>query len=285
MNQDDQLIYTPRNPALTDYQRTLLAGEASVGKSNVRTIFYSMALDAADANQGALSTLTLPGPRWAVENALKTRLGSAYRSVALETNLRLMHNGAVNVPCSNSAGVRSKNRWRTFEALGVKYFKTNVCRWINCEFEAWSTVRPQDLREPEAWGETFRRSKEELWEFWRNRFWNVNAVWLDFTACLHPGIEFGLSKLPSLIVDKRGTYCPVLVTVQKGREQKQTTGVLNAFGGDRAAYIHFMLDRRPGWTLKSEEPYEYLSQGGVPMLTYIGAYHKQPHDHVQETQQ
>lgn len=283
MNQEDQLIYTPRSPALTDYQRTLLVGEASVGKSNVRTIFYSMALDAADANYGALSTLTLPGPRWAVENALSAKLGAEYRATALETNLRIMHAGAVNAPHSRNAPHRSSNRWRTFEALGVRYFKTNGCRWVNCGFEAWATVRPQDLREPTYMGgEKFSRAKEDIWNFWRHRFWNLNAVWLDFTGCLHPAMELGLSRMPALINDTRGTYCPVLVTVQKGREQRQTTGVLNAFGGDRASYIHFMLDRRPGWTLKSEEPYEYLSQGGVPMLTYIGAYHKLPHDHVQE---
>jgi hypothetical protein len=267
----DQLMlggsYTPEG-----YNRTLLdprASAVSEGKKVMRRKVLDVILENCSfGSDKHLNMVSLPGPQWTLEHELFRRTDQRARFTAFEKTQLFMHRGLVNVPRLQE-GQRIDTEWDAFEPAGIRYFRTSASRWVYMDFLDWCLLEADNM---------LRHNNPNFSAFshWRNTFWGWDCMWLDFTSCLYPKMERALSRLPRLYSDdERDPVKPIAVTVQKGRETRETMSILRDLNISRTEYVVFLLDRKPGYLFELLEEFEYTVEDGVTMLNVIGRWKRQ----------
>lgn len=255
------------------YYRTLVDGRRkdTAGKQYVRDRVLDLFLTHCTCKgDKTMNVLTLPGPKWKMEHELFRATDQMARFTAFEKDERLLHRGLVNVPRMQE-GQRIGTMWSRFEEARIGYFRTSAARWFHMDLLDWCLLENDDMLNHD-------RPLFDAYEYWLDRFWTLDGMWLDFTAPLFTKMERALSRLPRLYGatdTDRDPVKPVIITVQKGREQKDTTSILRDLNLTRTEYIAFLLDRRPGHTFEIVEEYEYKSgDDGATMLNVMGLWKK-----------
>jgi len=266
------LKYTAPAPELEfrnkEYFRQLVKGKASPEKVKVRNMVKNFVLRTCKWTKAKpLQFMSLPGPMWALEKDLFRETDGAAHFTALEHNLSFMYKGEDNVPLH--AG-RKQRGFRYLPDLKTTYYKTSAAAWLNTDFVEWCLM---DETVPGGFLGAPMEAFYDPWQTWLDRYWSIDAYWLDFTSCLHTGLEEALERLPTLVGEDRGEDKPIVVSVLKGREQPETTARMSDLNMSREEYIGFLLDRRPGYSLEIRTTHEYPTLSN-PMLNVFAVWKK-----------
>lgn len=255
----EEAAMTDRAPSgsFRGYYSNLVGNKAGDGKTRVRSMVYDLFFETGKEN-GALRAMTLPGPWWTIENRLLDHFGpQACHFTSFEKDLTIMHKGLPNVPRRYLDRHRQTGHWERLEQFKADVFATNTAQWLNLDFRDWALLMRRDF------------PSDRAHEAWLSRFWNVNAVWLDFTSQLHGRLDSAVSRLPHLLQPKEGDEIAVVVTVLEGREDKATLRNIEIFGG-REFYLQQLLRHRPGFEFHLDEVFRYVDS--APMLTVFGRW-------------
>jgi hypothetical protein len=123
---------------------------------------------------------------------------------------------------------------------------TRSNRLVLMDAEVYTSLFFEDYNAP-------MKDREEVWK----RFYNRNAVWLDYTSQLHDSIERTLKRLPFVL--EPPSACdyqkPVVITVLNARDQFHSA----------EQRVQRMIEVQPA--LQPVKHWTYVGKGGVSMLT------------------
>ena len=208
-----------------------------------------------------------------MEQEIFRQTGQMAHFTAFEKTQSLMHHGLVNVP-RREEGKRFIVDWKSFEALGVKYFKTTQARWIYMDFLDWCLLEDDVMFYHENPMEDRYDATYDPYDHWLRKFWSYDCMWLDFTSNLHEKMANALSRLPLLQGHDMQPVKPVVVTVQAAREHSYKAWL--DLGMTRTEFLAFLLDRKPDHEFEVVEEHSYVSDSKVRMDSILGLWRRDP---------
>ncbi len=260
---EDLFVGRPSNPH--PYYESNNFTSITDGKSQMHDAVERLILNSECSSESKLRFMSMPGKFWRFEfrlmNQLLKRRDKLIYVTGFERDENVILGGAGYVPhCMNTSEMPKTPGFRCFNALGVRYFKTNRARWINMDVTSALTLDDSFFRYKDAKDFIGKYGCNSAMAFWLKKFCGWDAAWLDFYGPVSESIGQALSRL---YIHCRRDCIPVAVTVLKGRE----FAGLNV--SDRKAWLVDRLTSGYGTELVKVEYFEY-SEGGSTMCNLLG---------------
>ena len=202
----------------------------------------------------------LPGKFWRFEFQLDVELRNHKKNAkftGFERDSNVILSGAQYVPHDRNGPLPRVPGYRTMEALGMMYFKTNKARWLNIDINLALSIRKEFFKAAAKTPLDYRLVFARKFGMW-------DAAWFDYYSPCTQAVGDALSNL-HWHMEPIGRSFPVAITVMKCRGKgiagSKVQSWLEAKLGGGGVF--------PGIRFETSDYFEY-SDSGATMSNILG---------------